>query len=110
MQVDPDARRRWLGPLCLASGLLMLVCGQTMLENRLRQSPFLTLAYWLVCFVFTALAMLAAVLDLRYVRSRTRQEQRQLLEDILKKIETEARAKKGRSEERRVGKEGRSRG
>ena len=93
MKMDTPARRRWFGALCLAAALVMLLCGQTFLKDRLNGSVFLSLLYWLACFVFTGLAMIAALRDLRFVSRTTRQERRQLLEDTLKQIETEARKK-----------------
>jgi len=92
MELDATARRRWFGALCLACALVMLVFGQTVLDGRLSKVVFLL--YWLLCFVFTGLAMIAAVRDLRFVSQKTRQEQRQLLEDTLKEIETKAKARK----------------
>ena len=80
-----DARRRWFGLfyLLIASG--MLIWGQTILRDRLRGLGFL--GYWLVCFGFTGLALLTALVDLRAVRRRTREEQKQLLERTLEDIE-----------------------
>jgi hypothetical protein len=91
MGLDATTRRRWIGALCLASALVMLVCGQTFLEDRLSKNMFLL--YWLLCFVFLGLAMIVAVRDLRCVSLQARQEQRKLLADTLKEIETEARAR-----------------
>jgi hypothetical protein len=92
MRKSSDALRRWLGSFCLAMAFGMLVWGQTVLSPHLKGVPFLI--YWLFCFLFTVGAMIAALLDLRATRQRSRDEQRELLEQALKEIET---AKKDRT-------------
>ena len=93
MGLDATARRRWVGGVVLLGAVGMLVCGETILQGRLSAFPFL--AYWLVCFVLTGLAMIAALRDLRALQHRTRQQQRELLETTLKQIESEATNKRG---------------
>ena len=78
-------RRRWFGTAFLLAAIAMLVAGETALKGRLSAVGFL--AYWLVCFGFTGLAMVVAFIDLRAVRSRIRDEQRDLIETTLKEIE-----------------------
>ena len=89
-----DVRRRWLGAIYLALALGMLIAGQTVLRNSFGPVGFVI--FWLVCLVFTCLAILVAFLDLSAVRRRTREEQRDLIENTLKEIarQKEARAKK----------------
>ncbi len=84
-------RRRWLGVLVLAGALGMLILGETTLQGRLHGLAFL--AYWLVCFVFTGLAVLVAFLDARALRRRTHEEAHDLLQTTLDKIATDARRK-----------------
>ncbi|MBU6401845.1 MAG: hypothetical protein KGS61_16125, partial [Verrucomicrobia bacterium] len=85
---DPvTARRRWFGTLFLALAAGLLIWGQTWLKPYLRGVVFL--GYWLACFVFTGLAMLIALLDLRAMRRQTRQQQRDLIERTLLEIEAE---------------------
>ena len=91
MALDATARRRWIGASALLAALAMLILGETVLHERLRNIAFL--AYWLVCFAFTGLAILAAFLDVRALQHRTRQEERDLLETTLKEIETDANSK-----------------
>ena len=82
-----DRRRRWVGAIFLALAVLMLITGQifdTTLRERVGQTGFLL--YWMVCFLFTFLAIVVAFLDLSAVRRRTRDEQRALLEDTLGEI------------------------
>ena len=43
--------------------------------------------YWLVCFLFTAAAMAAAILDARALRRRTREEQQALFERTFQEIQ-----------------------
>ena len=77
--------------MILALAMLMLIGGETVLKGRLAGLGFLS--YWVACFVLTGMAMLVAIIDLRAVRRRTRDEQRVLLEDALKEIEAKSRAK-----------------
>jgi hypothetical protein len=91
MALDVTARRRWFGGVMLLAALAMLVCGETVLRERL--GPVTSLIFWLVCFVLTSLAIIVAFLDVRAVQRRIRQEQRELFESTLKKIQTEAGSK-----------------
>jgi membrane protein implicated in regulation of membrane protease activity len=79
-----DTRRRCLGAVFLLVALGMLLAGETVLRNRLGRVSFLV--FWLVCFLFTCLALLVAFLDLTVIHRRTREEQRALFEDALKGI------------------------
>ena len=87
MALDAAARRRWFRALVLLTALAMLICGQTVLQGKLPALAFI--AYWLVCFGLTGLAILVALLDARALRRRTRQEQRALFEATLREIEAE---------------------
>ena len=69
----------------------MVVAGLTVLDGRLGPRAFV--AYWLVCFVVTALAMVAAMLDFHAVRKESRDERETLLTDTLLKIEQEKRSR-----------------
>ena len=91
MGMDATARRRWFGTLVLLGAVAMLVCGQTVLQGRLK--PWLLVIYWPVCALLTGLAVIAALRDVRALQDRARHEQRELLESTLKEIETEARSK-----------------
>ena len=91
MALDATARRRWFGAVMLLAALAMLVCGETLLKERL--SPIASLIFWLVCLVFTSLAIIVALLDARALQRRIRQEQRELFESTLKKIQAEAQSK-----------------
>ncbi len=76
MLTSADARRRWFGALFIVLAGGMLIWGQTVLKSSLRGGGFLI--YWLVCFGFTSLAMVVALLDIRAVRKRVREEQHHL--------------------------------
>jgi hypothetical protein len=86
-----DARRRWFGTffLLLAGG--MLIWGLTVLSGRLKGLAFVI--YWLVCFVFTGLALLTALLDLLIVRHRQREEQRDLIVKAIEDLEAKKKEK-----------------
>lgn len=62
----------------------MLLAGETVLRDRLGRVSFLV--FWLVCFLFTCLALLVAFLDLTVIRRRTCDQQRALLDEALKGI------------------------
>jgi hypothetical protein len=94
MALDATARRRWFGAVVLLAALAMLICGLTVLKGKL--GPLAFIAYWLLCFGLTGLAMLVAFLDARALQRRTRQEQRELFEATLKEIEAEAKTRPNR--------------
>jgi hypothetical protein len=94
MGLDVTARRRLIGGLALIAALAMLVVGETAFKGHLKEISFLV--YWLVCFVFTGIAIVAAFLDARALQQRTRREQRDLFEATLRQIEKEARTKQPR--------------
>jgi hypothetical protein len=94
MSLKAKARRRWFGGLSLLAAVGMLVAGETVLKGRL--SPVAFLLYWAGCFIVTALAAMAALLDAARVRAESRQEQRVLFEETLRKIESEKRARSGK--------------
>ncbi len=81
-----DARRRWFGVFFLIIAAGMLIWGQTILKPHLEGAGFVI--YWLACMGFTALAMLTALLDVRAVRRRTRDQQRELLRKIFDERES----------------------
>ena len=94
--MNTKTRRRWFGSLCLLVAIVMLVAGETVLKGRLTALEFV--AYWLVCFVATVLAICAALLDARAVREEAHAEQRALIENAVRKIQEEE-ARKAREAE-----------
>lgn len=95
MDNPSDFRRRLAGGIFLGIAILMLAAGETVLSDRLRQSPILTLVFWMGCLVAVILAIMVALLDLWIVRRRSREETRGLLkhtmDDILRDKEQRAR-------------------
>ncbi len=89
MNLRTKTCRRWFGGLCLLTAVGMLVAGETVLEGRL--SPIAFLSYWSTCFLVTALAATASLLEVAWVRTESRHEQRDLLEETLRKLESEKR-------------------
>jgi uncharacterized RDD family membrane protein YckC len=85
MALDATARRRWFGALVLLAAIGMLICGDTVLKEKLGILAFFI--YWVVCFALTGLAIMVAFLDVRALQRRIRQEQHDLFESTLKKIE-----------------------
>jgi hypothetical protein len=82
-----DALRRWLGLFCLAVAAGLLIWGQTILKPHLDGVAFLL--YWFACFSFTIAAIVIALLDVRVLRRRNRDEQRKLIERTLDQLERE---------------------
>ena len=99
MAFDATARRRWFGALVLLAAFGMLIGGETILKGKLGGLGFMF--YWLVCLVFTCLAIVTAFLDARALQRKTRQEQHDLFEATLKQIESEAKARRGRPDRKR---------
>ena len=93
MNWNAKARRRWFGALCLLAAISMLVVGETLLPGRL--SPVAFLCYWIGCFLLTASSATAALVDAARVRAESRNEQRVLFEETLRKIESEKRERSG---------------
>jgi hypothetical protein len=89
MDLGPTARRRLFGASVLGVALLMLILGETVFKGKMSDIAFV--AYWLVCFVLTTLAIVTAFRDVKAVQNQVRSEQRSLLESTLKDIESEAR-------------------
>lgn len=89
MSNSADALRRWLGLFCLAVAAGLLIWGQTILKPLLEGLAYIF--YWGICFFFTFAAIFIAVLDMRALRQRTRQEQADLLHKTLEKIDEETR-------------------
>lgn len=81
--------RRRFGVVCIAIAILMLLAGETVLRKTLASHPVGLIAYWMVCFVFTALAAMAAIVDAARVRMENREEQRSLIEKTLLEVERE---------------------
>jgi membrane protein implicated in regulation of membrane protease activity len=98
MALDATTRRRWFGALVLLAALGMLIGGETVLKEKLANLAFII--YWLVCFGFTGVAIVIAFLDARALQRRTHQEQHDLFESTLKRIETEAKARPRRPDQR----------
>lgn len=94
MSNPADARRRWFGTFFLIMAGGLLIWGQTILKPHLGNGLGFLL-YWLVCFSFTGLAILTALLDLRIIRCRTRDAQR----DLFKRATMETDVEENRSPE-----------
>jgi hypothetical protein len=86
MAYGPDLSLRRLGLLFLAAAMLMLLFGQTLLEPHLGRG-LLFVFYWLICFGFTILAMLVALLDIWIVRMRARHDQEKLFKQATQPAE-----------------------
>ena len=97
MSNSADALRRWLGLFCLAVAAGMLIWGQTILKPLLDGAGYVL--YWLICFFFTIAAIAIALIDLRAVRQRTREEQTELVRKTLAEIEAKAEREKNQKRE-----------
>jgi membrane protein implicated in regulation of membrane protease activity len=85
MAVSPDMIRRSMGVAFLTAAVGMLVLGQTVLQSHLKDWTFVI--YWLACFTFTVLAAMTALIDVMIVRRKSREQQRELIEEMVAKIE-----------------------
>jgi membrane protein implicated in regulation of membrane protease activity len=85
MAQPADARRRWLGLFCLTMAGGMLIWGLIIFNTHLK--GFVFLFYWAACFLFTILAIVIALFDMRAVRRRNRAEQEDLLRATLTEIQ-----------------------
>ena len=72
---------RWRAAVVLGIAVAMLFLGLTVLKPYL--GGLLYIFYWLGCIVFTFLALIFAFADLQQVRQRSRDEQRELIENAL---------------------------
>ncbi len=87
MPANPaDVRRHWFGAFFLLIAAGMLIWGQTILKPYLEGIGFVL--YWLACLAFTGLALVTALLDIRAVRRRTREQHRDLLQRIFDEAES----------------------
>lgn len=87
MNWNAKSRRRWFGALCLLAAILMLIAGETWLDKHLAGIWFI--GYWMVCFIFTILAICVAMLDARALRREIRQEQKDLLKSTFSGMDEE---------------------
>jgi membrane protein implicated in regulation of membrane protease activity len=78
----------------LIISVVMLILGETVLRSSLAKIPFLI--YWMVCFVFTGLAIVFAFLDVAGVQRQAREQQRELLEKTIHEIARQKEMKSGR--------------
>ena len=88
MELDGNGRRRLLGGTSLLMAILLLVAGETIFKAQL--TGVVGGLYWLVCFIFTLVAIFTAFLDVRALQRRTRAEQKDLVQSTLDKIQAEA--------------------
>jgi len=95
MDSDTGIRHRKRGMIFLIISVVMLILGETVLRSSLAKVPFLI--YWMVCIVFTAMAILFAFLDVAGVQRQAREQQRELLEKTISEIARQKEAKAGRS-------------
>jgi len=87
VSVTSKTWRRRFGGVCLALAIGMLLAGETVLKTKLTGGWLL--CYWLGCFVLTALAAGAALIDAARVSQESRAERRALIENTLQEIERE---------------------
>jgi|SRR5579862_1580476 len=95
MDNDTDIPHRKRGMVFLGIASFMLILGETVLRHSLGKVPFVI--YWMVCFIFTALAILFSFLDVAGVQRQARAQQRELLEKTIGEIVRQKEAKRGGS-------------
>jgi len=72
-----NSRVRWFGSFFLIMAAGQLIWGQTLLKPYL--SGLAYIFYWLICLVFTGLAMIMALLDMRSIRIHIHEQHRQII-------------------------------
>jgi len=82
---NPDKFRRWSGGVYLATAIGMLIAGLTVLQDRLSGLAFAI--YWLICMLLTFLSLMIALLDVRAVRRQSRQQQNDLMRQMISNVE-----------------------
>jgi hypothetical protein len=91
-------RRRLFGLVVLGTAVLLLVLGLTVLRTSLQGVYYLL--YWLVCMALTAVAVGVALADARATRTELRKLNRELIEQTVKEIQEEAKARNQRPGDR----------
>ena len=102
MGSDTVIVRRWVGAVALLAALAMVICGETVLQERLNGLGFLL--YWVICLGLTGCAVAVAFLDVHRLKQVTRTEQRKLFETTVKEIVADAETKPRRTGEAEHGK------
>jgi hypothetical protein len=95
MESNTSIPHRKRGMIFLIIAMAMLVLGETLLRQSLGKASFII--YWMACFVFTAMAILFAFLDVAGVQRQAREQQRELLEKTIREIARQKESKTGRS-------------
>ena len=72
----------------LSLAVLLLIAGETVFKGKLSPAGFLF--FWLFCFALTAAAIITAFADAKAVTRETVSEQRDLLNDTIKSIQSDA--------------------
>jgi hypothetical protein len=85
-------RKRSMAFLIIA--VVMLILGETVFRHSLSNVSFVL--YWMLCFVFTMMAVLFAFRDFAGVQRQARDEQRELLEKTIDEIARQKEAKEAR--------------
>ena len=94
MDTNSEIPHRKRGMIFLGVALLMLILGETVLRHSLGKGVSFVI-YWMICFIFTALAILFSFLDVAGVRRQAREQQRELLEKTIGEIVRQKEAKRG---------------
>jgi len=77
--------RRILAAVFLGSALGMLILGLTVFSVTLEGYEFVF--YWLICLGCAGLAGMMALFDLMAIKQKSREAQRELIEEILERFE-----------------------
>ncbi len=91
MENSAEAVRRWWGAFCLAIAAGMLIWGQTVLKPVLGGAGFVL--FWGLCLLFTLGAIVIALIDVRAVRRRVREEHRELIQRTIDEVVAEEKHK-----------------
>lgn len=76
--------RRWSAIFSLIITICLLISGLTFLEPKLSGKTFII--FWLICFFFTVLSILLALVELRFINYQSRKEQKDLIEKTVDEL------------------------
>src|SRR5215204_133940 len=89
MGSNATGRRRWVGGLALLAAAAMLIGGETIFKGRFNAMTFIV--YWLTCFLLTGTAIVIALVGVRALQRRRRDEEGDLVQIAVKQMVARAR-------------------
>ncbi len=76
--------RRWSAVFSLIITIFLLISGLTFFKPKLFGKSFII--FWLICFFFTVLSILLALVELRFINYQSKREQKALIEKTIDEL------------------------